>query len=115
MSLSISPYEIIPPNDRWVPSSALNEKDKRQLLPPLVKKIRQEVFEWRKNNYPGISKTSKALIHWWFLKQHEKFRYYFAQREAIESIIYLYEVANIRDKKELYKKYLLGLLGLKRN
>jgi len=105
MSLSTSPYEIIPPNDRWVPSSALNEKDKRQLLPPLVKKIRQEVFEWRKNNYPGISKTSKALIHWWFLKQHEKFRYYFAQREAVESIIYLYEVANIRDKKELYKKY----------
>ena len=105
MPLSKSPYEIIHPNDRWVPSSSISEKDKRQLLPPLVKKIRQEVFEWRKNNYPGLSKTSRSLVNWWFYKEQENFRYFFAQQEAIESIIYLHEIAGIKDKNELYKKF----------
>ena len=30
-----------------------------------------------------------------------EFRYYFAQREAIETIIYLYEVAAVKDKVDL--------------
>ena len=89
MPLSKSPYKIIHPNDRWVPSSSISEKDKRQLLPPLVKKIRQEVFEWRKKKYPGLSKTSRNLFNWWFRKERENFRYYFWGSDADTRLINL--------------------------
>jgi len=103
MPLTTSPFEIINPNDRYIPS--LKDKDLSKVLPPLVIKIRQEVYEWRKKNYNGASETSKALLEWWFVKEHENFRYYFAQREAVETIIYLFEVAKIRDKEQLFYNY----------
>jgi type III restriction enzyme len=103
MPLSTSPFEIINPNDRYIPS--LKNKDLTKVLPPLVTKIRQEVFEWRKKNYEGASDTTKTLLEWWFIKEHENFRYYFAQREAVETIIYLFEVAKIRDKDQLFNNY----------
>ncbi len=105
MPLSTSPYDIIPPQDRWIPTKDIAKKELHQILAPLVSKIRLEVFDWRKNNYPNVSKTSKALINWWFLTEHENFRYYFAQREAVETVIYLHEVANIRNKDQLFNNY----------
>ena len=105
MPLSKSPFEIIPPADRWIPTKDLNKKELQQVLPPLVGKIRKKVFEWRKNNYPNISKTSKSLLTWWFFTEHENFKYYFSQREAVETIIYLHEVAKIRDKDQLFENY----------
>ena len=63
MSLTKSPYEIVNPKDRWIPTI---EKDLSKFLPPLVLKIREEVFEWRKNNYNGASNTTKSLLNWWF-------------------------------------------------
>ena len=102
MSLTKSPYEIVNPKDRWIPTI---EKDLSKFLPPLVLKIREEVFEWRKNNYNGASNTTKSLLNWWFNNNHENFRYYFAQREAVETIIYLFEIANIRDKDQLFNNY----------
>ena len=48
MPLSTSPFEIINPNDRYIPT--LKNKDLTKVLPPLVTKIRQEVFEWREKN-----------------------------------------------------------------
>ncbi|NMC00518.1 MAG: DEAD/DEAH box helicase family protein, partial [Thermoanaerobaculaceae bacterium] len=80
--------------------------------PPLVHKIRKEVKDWRNRNYEGASQTSKALLKWWFEKEHFipqadgtffRFKYYFAQREAIETIIYLYEVAEVKDKYDLLR------------
>ena len=103
MPLTTSPFEIINPDERYIPS--LKDKDLTKVLPPLVIKIRQEVYEWRKKNYNGASVTSKALLEWWFVKEHENFRYYFAQREAVETIIYLFEVAKIRDKDQLFNNY----------
>ena len=34
---------------------------------------------------------------------HDSFRYYFAQREAIETIIYLYEAKRVKDKFDLMR------------
>ena len=45
------------------------------------------------------------MLKWWFQEERENIRYYFAQREAVETIIYLFEVAMIRDKEELYENY----------
>ena len=103
MPLSTSPFEIINPNDRYIPT--LKNKDLTKVLPPLVTKIRQEVFEWREKNYEGVSDTTRTLLQWWFIKEHENFRYYFAQREAVETIVYLFEVAKIRDKDQLFNNY----------
>ena len=75
MPLSKSPFEIVNPNDRYIPT--LKNKDLTKVLPPLVTKIRQEVFEWREKNYEGVSDTTRTLLQWWFIKEHENFRYYF--------------------------------------
>jgi len=104
-----NPFDILDPNIRWAPSRKdLHEKAYEQLIPPLIYKIRVAVKDWRDSDYSGASVTSKALLQYWFKPQgHKKnehfFQYYFAQREAIESIIYLYEVAKARDKFELMR------------
>jgi type III restriction enzyme len=104
-----NPFQILDPNIRWAPSQEdLQEKAYEQLIPPLVYKIRLAVREWRDSDYSGISDTSKALLQFWFTanghkKNGEIFQYYFAQREAIESIIYLYEIAKAKDKYDLMR------------
>jgi type III restriction enzyme len=104
------PFEILSPDQRWIPTKSqlsLVQNAYDKLLPPLVHKVREAVCKWREDGYNGASETSKALLNFWFKKEHrfgeEVFRFYFPQREAVESIIYLYEVKNARDKYELMK------------
>ena len=107
-----SPYEILNPKIRWFPADEdLRNQGYEKLLPPLVHKLRREVKKWRENNYHGVSPTSYALLKWWFQTRHpvktEKdishFQYYFAQREAVETVIWLYEVAGAKDKYDLIR------------
>jgi len=110
-----NPFTILDPSIRWVPAVTgddLFNTAHETLLPPMVHKIRTEVKEWRERNYEGASVASKQLLQFWFNTPHQvagnEFRFYFAQQEAIESIIYLYEVAKARDKYELIKYDSLG-------
>jgi type III restriction enzyme len=107
-----SPHEILDPKIRWFPADeTLREKGYEKLLPPLVHTLRQEIKKWRDNNYKGVSETSRALLQWWFQTDHLvetsegtiNFQYYFSQREAIETVIYLYEVAKVKDKYDLIR------------
>ena len=108
-----SPYEPLVPSQRWFPADeALRATAYEKLLPPLVAKIRQEVYDWRMKNYAGASATSRALLYWWFETDHltenadgslSTFRYYFAQREAVETVIWLHEVRHARDKYDLLR------------
>lgn len=104
-----SPYEVLNPEHRWFPADEdLRDSSYDKLVPPLVNKIRREVKTWRENQYEGASATSKALLNWWFNRQHindnlAEFQYYFAQREAVETVIYLYEVAKVKDKYDLIR------------
>ena len=108
-----SPYEILDPAIRWFPADEnLREKGYEKLLPPLVAELRKKVRDWRLSGYDGASETSKTLLKWWFLTDHPietssgeifLFQYYFAQREAVETIIWLYEVAKARDKYDLLR------------
>ena len=108
-----SPYEPLIPSRRWFPADeALRDTAYEKLLPPLVAKIRQEVYDWRAKNYTGASPTSRALLAWWFNTDHltenadgslSTFRYYFAQREAVETAIWLHEVRRARDKFDLLR------------
>lgn len=68
---------------------------------PLVASIREHVDAWRRGGYPGSSATTRRLLEHWFLDEHQTpdgrpFRYFFTQREATETLIYLYEVAKRR-------------------
>ena len=108
-----SPYEILLPAERWFPAAEeLRDTAYEKLLPPLVARIREEVAAWREANYAGASATSRALLAWWFDTGHlleeadgtqREFRYYFAQREAVESVIWLYDVRGVRDKFDLMR------------
>ena len=87
-----------------------DEPDTRvQTTAPLVDAIRNEVRDWREAGYRGVSDTTRRLLQFWFEEDHiiglEKFRYYFAQREAIETLIYLYEVKKFRKMSDLIMNY----------
>ena len=59
----------------------------------LVPYIRHQVKQWREADYPGARETTRTLLKHWFDTAHPSgFRYHFAQREAVETIIFLYEV-----------------------
>ena len=108
-----SPHEILKPEIRWFPADeVLRESSYEKLLPPLVHSIRKELETWRNKNYEGATNTSKALLTWWFCKEHiipkangatSEFQYYYAQREAVETIIYLTDVIKIKDKYDLMR------------
>lgn len=80
-----------------------------QLL--LVPKIRQAVDAWRDSGYEGASEVARRLFEYWFAEDHAvdgfdaPFRYYFCQREAIETLVWLVEIAEQRDAKALVEAY----------
>lgn len=108
-----SPYAILNPDIRWFPADeALRESGMDKLMPPLVAVLRKKVKEFRDSGYAGASATSKSLLNWWFKEPHllprfdgtaEEFRYFFAQREALETIVYLYDVVHAKDKFDLMR------------
>jgi len=108
-----SPYEPLLPSQRWFPADeALRASSYERLVPPLVARIRVEVQAWRVAGYAGASNTSRELLRWWFETEHvqqradgtiEAFRWYFAQREAVETVVWLFDVRQARDKFDLMR------------
>jgi len=108
-----SPFAILDPAIRWFPADeALRETSMDKLMPPLVSQLRRKVKDWRDSRYVGATDTSKSLLNWWFSTRHlmpqadgtmAEFQYYFAQREALETIIYLYDVVGVQDKYDLMR------------
>lgn len=111
-------FSILDPEIRWFPADeALRERGYEKLLPPFVPELRKRVKDWRDKNYEGTNNTSKALLNWWFKEDHtiystdglqSSFEYYFAQREAVETIIWLYDVAGARNRYDLLPYDTLG-------
>ena len=68
------------------------------------------VQEWRANGYPGATDTTKRLLSWWFDTDHEvdgrRFEFYPAQRDAIESLVYVYEVMQRRSNRTLLEAFI---------
>jgi len=105
---------------RRFPADEGMREDMGKLLPPLVTKLRAAVKAWRDRGYEGASDTSCSLLNWWFNTQHllpkadgttAEFRYFFAQREALETIIYLYEVSRVKDKYDMMRFYSSGAVS----
>lgn len=100
------------PDQRWFPASEdLRSTACENLLSPLVARIREEVSEWRDGGDQGASNTSKALLTWWFLTRTReeadgslsRFQYDFAQREAVETVIWLYDVRQAATSRQTGK------------
>lgn len=77
---------------------------------PCVPQIRRAVEEWRAKGYQGVSDTTRTLLKYWFETDHRlpnglTFKYHRSQQEAIETLIYLYEVAKVRRHKDLIERY----------
>ena len=77
----------------------------------LVPKIRAAVDAWRERGYSGASDVTRRLFEYWFDEDRElagfpvPFRYYFCQREAIETLVWLVEIAGHRDVQELIQSH----------
>ncbi len=77
---------------------------------PCVPAIRKAVEEWRKAKYKGASTTTKVLLNYWFDTDHRlfdgrPFQYYYAQREALETLVWLYEVEQVRRQRNLVERF----------
>jgi type III restriction enzyme len=100
-----------------------------------VERIRRAVKEWRESGYPGVSDTSRYLLAHWFGREHRieeaegtpslarrvgvgaveespslarrvgVFRYYFCQREAVETLIYLWEGRGLRCLSQMIAEF----------
>ena len=95
--IQFEPQEILSPSQR----------DKSQAF--LVNSLRKAVFDWRNKDYPNVTKTTKRLLEFWFKEDHlvreEKFQFWFAQREAVETLIYIYEVLGKRKFVDLASEF----------
>ncbi len=65
-------------------------------LNAFVNELRDEVRGWREKGYPGTALVTRRLLEWWFERGEERQkqlkRFFFCQQEAVETVIYLYEV-----------------------
>jgi type III restriction enzyme len=69
-----------------------------------VNQLRDEVRAWRESGYAGTAMVTRRLLEWWFERDEERKalgkRFFFCQQEAVETVIYLYEVQNRRKIRE---------------
>jgi len=89
-------------------------KGRRRSDIPIVQNLRSMVRQWREAEYAGASDTSRELLYHWFERDHlvedafgnrVPFRYYFCQREAIETFIYLHEVRRMRSLASIVEEF----------
>ncbi len=92
------------------PDSQLSLLEPRLKTAPCVPAIRKAVDAWRADKYKGVTATTRALLNHWFKTDHRlpngrAFTYHDSQKFAIETLIYLYEVARVRRHKDLVEQY----------
>jgi type III restriction enzyme len=80
----------------------------------LAQNIRGFVRQWRESDYPDVSDTTRHLLDYWFHRDHRRatpsgeefqFRYYFCQREAIETFIYLREARRLNCLSQIVAEF----------
>ena len=100
--------EIIPQRRAsayFMPIAAPRKKNKQQMgfegdewnatrIEPnhFTNQVRARVAQWRENKYFGVTRTTALLLQYWTRPDRER-RLFFCQIEALETLIYLTEVA----------------------
>ena len=61
-----------------------------------INHIREVVGEWRNKSYVGATRVTRELLNFWFNNPERAFRHrlFFCQREAVETAVYLNEIAD---------------------
>lgn len=100
-----------PPSDPY----AVPERRKPSDGTHLVNGVRAAVDAWRTQDYPGASTTTRRLLGYWFDDDHRSqdgapFRFYFCQREAVETFVYLSEIEQVRSFRDLLDFAAQGIL-----
>lgn len=94
------------------PAQVLNGRRPSSIL--IANNLRHALDEWRQNYYFGASETTRELLNYWFQSDHaiaspsgepQQFSYYFCQREALETLVYLMEVRNLRSLSALTAEF----------
>jgi len=75
-----------------------------------VPALREAVKSWKAGGRKGVTDTTGVLLSYWFeadhkLKTGRPFRYHDSQWEAIETLIYVWEVEKVRTRKDLLERY----------
>lgn len=80
----------------------------------IAQNLREAVSSWRQAEYAGASDTTRELLMHWFERDHVvsgldgqeiPFRYYFCQREAVETLIYLMEVRQLASLSQVTAEF----------
>jgi type III restriction enzyme len=82
-----------------------------------VPALREAIKSWKAAGRKGITDTTRTLLNYWFEASHKTrtgglFKYYDFQREAIETLIYVWEVEKIRTRKDLLERYAQNVTDL---
>ena len=83
-------------------------EDAGEYVTHIINLCRKEVGVWRLANYPNTTRVTKELLTFWFNNPERVVtkKLFFAQREAVETAIWLNEIAD----KSNSGQYILGVL-----
>lgn len=103
---------------RRAPPEQLGLLEARVKTAPCVPQIRKAVADWRDRDYKGVTDTTRTLLNFWFRTDHRLpnsrlFQYHDSQREAMETLVHLYEVEGVRRHKDLLEKYASSIPNLR--
>lgn len=89
-------------------------KGRRPSSITVANNLRSFLKAWRESEYAGASDTTRELLFHWFERDHVietpaeeriPFSYYFCQREAIETLIYLWEVRGLSSLSNIISEF----------
>lgn len=93
---------FVPVNQSAIPSRAGKQKEVFDVNEEgvkyeahLINRLRNLVRQWREDQYPHVTKVSRDLFNHWFIRYEGEPRknLFYAQREALETAIFLNEAA----------------------
>jgi len=85
---------------------------------PCVPALREAVKAWRAGGYKGTTETTQILLNHWFKTDHrlpngQPFAYHDSQRDALETLIFVWEYEKVRTRKALLERYAQDLKGVR--
>jgi len=83
-------------------------EDAEEYITHIINLCRKEVGQWRTDNYPNTTRVTKELLSFWFSNPERLVtkKLFFAQQEAVETAIWINEVA----EKSNAGQHILNLL-----
>ncbi|MGH9426312.1 MAG: DEAD/DEAH box helicase, partial [Terriglobia bacterium] len=102
------------PRKKKVQGDNLFDVTTRLRTAPCVPALREAVKAWRAGGYKGVTDTTRLLLNHWFYTDHRlpsgrRFAYHSSQQEAIETLIFVWEVEKVFTRKGLLERYAQSL------